>query len=488
MVEVRRGTIIQAPIEQVWAVLRDFNGHENWHPAVAKSEIENGADGDHVGAVRHFQLADGGHIREQLLALSDLETSFAYCILEAPVFLRGYVAQVRLRPVTEGDACFWEWRASFDPRPSEKESLKRFIAEDIMAAGFRAIREHFAGGGGRPAIKFSSPVAAESGAEATAVILTRYGGPEVLEVRKIRVPNSGPGEVRIRQTAIGVNFIDVYCRRGSFDLVTPPGIPGMEAAGVIESVGAGVTHLKPGDRIGYACGPPGSYTSMRTMRADLLIPLPQSLSDEAAASILLKGVTAGFLLHDVYSVQRGDAVLIHAAAGGVGQLLCRWAKALGATVIGSTSSEAKVEKVKRLGCDHVIASSRENFAEAAMRLTNGRGVDVVYDAIGKDTFEDSIRALVPRGHLVSFGQASGDVGAYSIDSLASRSVTLSRPNYEHYTDTAAKMRSQTERLFAALQSGILVAESPRRYSLDDARAAHADLEGRKTTGAMILIP
>ena len=474
-VEVRRATIIQAPIEQVWAILRDFNGHENWHPAVASSEIEHGAQGDHVGAVRCFQLGDGGRIREQLLALSDHETSFAYCILEAPVFLRGYVSHVRLRPVTEDNACFWEWRASFDPRPSERESLKRFIAEDIMAAGFRAIRDHFARGGGKPAAKVAPSVSVEPGAEATAVILTRYGGPDVLETRKIRVAKPGPGQVRIRQTAIGVNFIDVYCRRGSFDLVTPPGIPGMEAAGVVESAGSGVGHLKPGDRIAYACAPPGSYTSLRTMRADLLVPLPPFLSDEAAASILLKGVTAGFLLHDVHSVRRGDVVLVHAAAGGVGQLLCRWAKALGAIVIGSTSSEAKAEHVKRLGCDHVIVSSRENFADAAMRLTQDRGADVVYDAIGKDTFEDSIRALVPRGHLVSFGQASGDVGAYSIDRLSGRSITLSRPNYGDYTDTAAKMKSQAERLFAALRSGIVTPESPRRYSLNDARAAHADL-------------
>jgi NADPH2:quinone reductase len=246
--------------------------------------------------------------------------------------------------------------------------------------------------------------------------------------------------------------------------------------------------VKPGDRIGYACGPPGSYASIRTMRADLLVRLPEFITDEVAASTLLKGVTASFLLHDVYAMKRGDVVLVHAAAGGVGQLLCRWAKALGATVIGSTSTDAKAEQAKRVGCDHVIVSSRENFAEAALRITNGRGVEVVYDAVGKDTFEGSIRALAPRGHLVSFGQASGDVGAYSIDKLASGSITLSRPNYGHYTDTAAKLKPQTDRLFEMLQSRILVADPPRRYALADARAAHADLEGRNTTGALILIP
>jgi NADPH:quinone reductase-like Zn-dependent oxidoreductase len=318
--------------------------------------------------------------------------------------------------------------------------------------------------------------------------MTRHGGPEVLEAQNIRVANPGLGEARIRQTAIGVNFIDVYCRRGSFDLVTPPGILGMEAAGIVESVGPGVAHLKAGDRVAYACAPPGAYTSIRTMRADLLVALPASVSDEAAASVMLKGITAGFLLHEVYAVKRGDFVLVHAAAGGVGQLLCRWAKALGATVIGVTSSVAKAEQARRVGCDHAIVSTRENIAEAALRLTDGRGVQVVYDAVGKDTFEDSLRALAPRGHLVSFGQASGDVGAYSIDRLASGSVTLSRPNYSHYTDTSAKLKAESDRLFAALRSRVLVVETPRRYALADASAAHADLEGRNTTGALILIP
>jgi NADPH:quinone reductase-like Zn-dependent oxidoreductase len=490
MVEIRRSTIISAPLEDVWDLLRDFNGHDSWHPAVASSVIEDEAAGDQIGAVRHFQLVDGARLREQLLALSDVDTSFSYCILEAPVQLRNYVAHVRLRRVTDDGTCLWEWRASFDPIPAEKERLSRFVAEEIMAAGFRGVRDWFAGGhlGSAPPARAAAPVSASTGIEATAVILTRYGGPEVLVARTILAANPGPGEARIRQTAIGVNFIDIYCRRGSFDLVTPPGILGMEGAGVVESVGAGVTNVKPGDRIGYACAPPGSYASVRTMRTDLLVRLPNFVSDEVAASLLLKGVSAGFLLHDVYPVKPGDIVAVHAAAGGVGLLLCRWAKALGATVIGSTSSDAKAARAKSVGCDHVIVSSRQDFADTVLLLTEGRGAHVVYDAVGKDTFEGSLRALAPRGHLVSFGQASGDVGAYSIDRLASRSVTLSRPNYQHFTDTAEKVKAQTDRLFAALRSRVLVAEPPRRYALVDASAAHADLEGRATTGASVLIP
>jgi NADPH:quinone reductase-like Zn-dependent oxidoreductase len=433
---------------------------------------------------------DGGRIREQLLALSDVETSFTYCILEAPAFLRNYVANVRLRRVTHNDTCLWEWRASFDPPTAEKDQLKRFVAEDIIEAGFRALRESIVSGERAPAqlTRPSLPDSGDaSGIATTAIVLTRYGGPEVLEPRKVFAADPGPGEARIRQTAVGVNFIDVYCRRGSFDLVTPPGVLGLEAAGLVESVGPGVSNVRPGDRVGYACAPPGAYTAVRTMRSDLLIQLPRFLSDEAAASLLLKGMTASFLLHDVCTVKRGDIVLVHAAAGGVGQLLCRWAKSLGATVIGATSSEVKSEQAKRSGCDHVIVASREDFADAVMGLTDGKGAQVVYDAIGKDTFEGSIRALAARGHLVSFGQASGDVGAYSIDKLSNRSVTLSRPNYGHYTDTAEKLRLQTDRLFTALQSGVLVLEAPRRYALVDARAAHLDLEGRKTTGALVLI-
>jgi NADPH:quinone reductase-like Zn-dependent oxidoreductase len=309
-----------------------------------------------------------------------------------------------------------------------------------------------------------------------------------MEMRTVRVEAPGPGEVRIRQTAIGVNFIDVYMRNGSFDLIRPPAVPGMEAVGTVESIGPDVASLKPGDRVGYACAPPGAYTTMRTMNAEMVFPLPDFLSDEAAAAMLLKGISASFLLHDVYVVKRGDVVLVHAAAGGVGSILCRWAAALGATVIGTTSSAVKAEQARQGGCAHVILYTQEDFAEAVMRLTAGRGADVVYDGVGNDTFEISVRALALRGHLVSFGHASGDVGVHSIDKLASRSVTLSRPNYDHYSDTEAKLMTQTDRLFAALRAGAIVAKRPTSYRLAEASVAHADLETRKTMGSLVLIP
>lgn len=489
MVRLRLSTIIAAPVDRVWAVLRDFNGHDRWHPAVERSEIEHEEPADKVGCVRKFRLNDGAVLREQLLALSDRDHSFRYFIVEAPVPLHGYVADMRLRPVTSDGSTYCEWRASFEPPPAERAALARFVREEIMSAGFAAIRRAVLGE--RPTdqpLRIASPGVGAAGRDAQSVIVTRWGGPEVMELQARDVPAPGAGEVRIRQTAIGINFIDVYCRRGSFTMVPPGGVPGMEAAGVVENVGPGVSSVRAGDRVAYACAPPGAYTTLRNMRADMLVKLPEALSDVRAAALMLKGTTASFLLHDVYPVKPGDHVLIHAAAGGVGQLLCRWAKAIGAHVIGVTSTEAKADVARRAGCDAVVLAARTDLAEEVRRLSGGRGVDVVYDAVGADTFETSIACLAPRGHLVSFGQASGDVGSRSIDALASRSITLSRPNYGHYTDTAEKVSLQAQRLFAALASGAVVAEQPRVYPLADVRRAHADLEGRSTTGALVLVP
>lgn len=493
MVEVCRSTIIDAPIEAVWGVIRDFNGHDHWHPAVAASEIEDGLAADMVGAVRDFRLADGSRIREQLLSLSDQEHRFEYCILEAPLPLIGYVAEVRLRPVTDGDRTFWQWRSRFEPPSARRAELTKLVGEGIYEAGFRAVRDLLRGHAPKlpTSVPAPRPAAEPRTGEQTnghAIVMTRHGGPEVLDYRAVVVPPPGPGEVRIRQRAIGVNYIDVYTRTGYFDLVQPPGIPGMEAAGIIDSVGPGVDDFMPGDRVGYACVPPGAYTDRRVMGSELLIHLPSFLSEEMAAATLLKGITASFLLHDVYAVKPGDVVLVHAAAGGVGLLLCAWANALGASVIGTTSSDEKAARAKDAGATHVINYTQENFADRTMALTGGRGVDVVYDAVGKDTFEASLSCLKPRGTLVSFGQASGDIGAYEIGKLASRSVTLSRPNYGHYTSTRDDVRRQSRRLFEAIDGGLLSLDPPVTYALRDAARAHADLESRQTSGALVLIP
>ncbi|TPL91638.1 zinc-binding dehydrogenase [Mesorhizobium sp. B2-3-12] len=506
MVRVCQSTIIDAPIDEVWAILRDFNGHERWHPAIAFSEIEGGEPVDAVGSVRHFRLNDGGELREQLLALSDKDRRLSYCLLEAPLPLMGYVASLRLKPVTDGDATFWEWRSEFHPPPHRRDELVRLVTEGIYQAGFAAVhallRRRNAGApvearplpaSVAPASSASAPrVAAKAAsirAETTrAIVVERYGGPEELQPRAIALPPPAPDEVRIRHTVIGVNFIDVYCRTGFFDLLQPPGVPGMEAAGIIEAVGPTVSGFSIGDRVAYACPPVGAYSERRNMAPELLVRLSDDVSDETAAAGLLKGVTASFLLHDVHAVKRGDIVLIHAAAGGIGQLLVQWARHLGATVIATVSSDGKARIVERLGAHHVIVYSRENFAEAVMRLTGGRGADIAYDAVGNDTFAGSLAALAVRGHLVSFGQASGPVGNWDIGRFASKSITVSRPNYAHYTDTPEKLAPHVTSFFQALRQGAVRVEAPTRYALANAADAHRDLELRRTTGALVLVP
>jgi NADPH:quinone reductase len=491
MVEVRRSTIVDAPIEQVWALLRDFNGHDTWHPVVSRSRIEGGLPSDTIGAVRDFQLTDGSRIREQLLSLTDAEHSFEYCILNAPLPLIGYVARVKLLAVTDGAQTYWEWRSTFKTPPAREKALAKLVGEDIYEAGFRAIKQLLKGHG-----KVRTPQAAKTSPQppmtsptaevAKAIVMQSHGGPEVLQLQSIQVSKPQHGEVRIRQSFVGVNYIDVYTRTGYFNLVAPPGIPGMEAVGVIESVGSGIFEFRVGDRVSYACVPPGSYTDLRVMKADFLVHVPNFMSDETCAASLLKGITASFLLHDVYQVKAGDVVLVHAAAGGVGILLVQWAKVLGATVIGTTSSDLKAERIKAAGCDHVINYSREDFANAVMDITRGRGADVVYDAVGKDTFENSLKALKPRGALVSFGQASGDIGAYEIGKFASKSVTLSRPNYSHYTATREDVLRHASRFFAVLKSGNVIVDPPRIFELSDAGAAHEAIESRSGIGSIIL--
>jgi NADPH:quinone reductase-like Zn-dependent oxidoreductase len=486
-VEIRRSTVVPTTVDELWAVLRDFNNLALWRTALTSAGEATDAP-DHVGAVRSYRLRNGARMREQLLALSDRRRSLTYCILESTMPLRNFVASMQLRPVTADNACFWQWRASFDSPPSERERLVRFVRDDLIEAGFADMCEFLRARQGQAQVWLARPVRAQASAEGVEIALTRYGGPGVLQPRFARIREPLAGEARIRQLAVGVNFIDVYCRRGAFDLVPPGGVLGMEAAGVVEAVGPNAGGVRPGDRVVYACGPPGAYASMRIIRADLLVRLPEALGETAAAALLLKGVTAGFLLHDVAPVRSGSIILVHAAAGGVGQILCRWAKALGATVIGATSSEAKAQEARAAGCDAVAVYGRDDISSVVRDRTSSRGADIVYDAVGKDTFELSLEILAPLGHLVSFGQASGDVGVRSIDRLADRSLTVSRPNYVHYMDTPGKIRSQADRLFEALRIGAVIAPRPRSYPLTQASIAHADLEGRKTTGSLVLIP
>ena len=271
--------------------------------------------------------------------------------------------------------------------------------------------------------------------------------------REINVPAPGPGEARLRQTAIGVNYIDVYARTGLYPLITPPGVPGMEAAGEVIDIGAGVTGIMPGDRVAYACTPAGAYTQYRTLDAQQLVVLPADIGDETAAALMLKGMSAEFLVRRVVRVQHGDTVLVHAAAGGVGLLLCQWAKHLGATVIGTVSTEAKARAARAAGCDHPIITTQEDFVAHTRRITGGRGANIVYDSVGKDTLARSLEALAAPGHLVSYGQASGAPEPPPLATLSARSTTFSRPVLFHYTSDPAVLREMASNVFALVTRG-----------------------------------
>ena len=484
MIKVTRSTVIDAPISAVWGVLRDFNDHDRWHPAVRHSHIENALPQDQVGAIRNFQLTGGERVREQLLTLSDRDHSFRYRIVDSDIPLQNYVAEVSLRPVTDDDRTFWSWSSSFETPSGLEQEMQHLVAQGVYEAGFEAVRALVESRTSASDFSRLQESASETG---TAIVIGRYGAPDVLRLESVRAPRPGRGQVRIRQQAIGVNYIDVYCRTGYFRLVNPPGVPGLEAAGEVIDVGEDVTHLQAGQRVVYACLPIGAYTSVRTMDAELVVALPDAIDTVTAAGSLLKGITAEFLLHRVHPVSPGETVLIYAPAGGVGSFLCQWANHLGATVIGATSSPEKVQAARNVGAHHVVTPGESSLADQVMEVTHGRGVDVIYDAVGRNTFAHSIDALAECGHLVSFGQASGDIGSWNISSLASKSVTLSRPNYAHYTDTREKVCSAAERLFDAIERGILRVSVEHRYSLQQAAEAHRSLEDRRTTGSIVLL-
>jgi NADPH2:quinone reductase len=322
-----------------------------------------------------------------------------------------------------------------------------------------------------------------------AVVVEHTGGPEVLVWRERPVPALGPGEVRIRHSAVGLNFIDVYHRRGVYPLPSFPAVLGLEAAGRVEAVGAEVTEVAVGDRVAYAGGLTGAYSEARVFPADRLVKLPDEIDDQRAAAMMLKGMTAEYLLRRTFRVEPGHTVLIHAAAGGVGVIACQWAKALGATVIGTVGTEEKAKVAAEHGCDHPIVTSREEFVGRVKAITGGRGVPVVYDAVGKDTFMRSLDCLAPRGMMVSFGQASGMVPPLDVTVLSAKgSLYLTRPTLFHYTATREELRASAAALFDVVLKGVVRIAVGQTYPLRDASRAHAELEARRTVGSTVLIP
>jgi NADPH2:quinone reductase len=321
-----------------------------------------------------------------------------------------------------------------------------------------------------------------------AIRFHQTGGPEVLQWEAVELAAPGAGEVRLRHHAVGLNFIDTYHRSGLYPLPLPSGL-GMEAAGVVEAVGSDVVELKVGDRVAYTSGPLGAYAEARNIEARHLVRLPEAISFEQGAAMMLQGTTAHYLLHSTYPVKAGETILVHAAAGGVGSILVQWAKLLGATVIGTAGNDDKAGRAKALGCDHVIVYSRERFAERVRELTGGAGVAVVYDSVGRDTFLDSISCLQRRGTMVSFGNATGPVAPFDCALLArSGSVYVTRPGLPDYIATPEELQARCAALFDVVGSGRLKVEINQRYALADAAQAHRDLEARRTTGSSILLP
>ncbi|EDP62896.1 hypothetical protein BAL199_11082 [alpha proteobacterium BAL199] len=321
-----------------------------------------------------------------------------------------------------------------------------------------------------------------------AIRFHKPGGPEVMRLEDVDLAAPAAGEVQVKHTAIGLNYIDTYHRSGLYPLPMPHGL-GMEGAGTVAAVGGGVSDLKVGDRIAYAAPPPGSYAEARNIEASKVVKVPDGVDDKTAAAMMLKGMTAQYLIRQVYKVQSGDTILIHAAAGGVGLIVSQWAKALGATVIGTVSSDAKAALAKANGCDHPIIYTRDNFVEKVLEITGGKKLPVVYDSIGKDTWPASLDVLRPRGTMVSFGQASGPIPPVDLGIFAQKgSLVFTRPTLMTFTATKEGLATMANDLFDAVKSGKVKINIEQTYALADVVKAHQDLEGRKTTGSTVLMP
>ena len=482
---VVRSTVIDAPIARVWALLRDFNSHGQWHSAVAQSRIEGGEKSDQIGCIRAFTLQDGNTIREQLLTLDDRARKSTYCIVQASVPLQRYVATLTLKPVTDGERTFWHWESTFATPPGRENELRDMVAQGVYEMGFNDLRRYLQRGGDLRS-PGSTPMPTALPLPTRRIAVTHYGGPDSLVVQDAVAPAPGRGEVRIQQRAIGVNYLDIYLRRGWIPLMLAEGgTPGMEAAGAVIDAGAGFGAFFPGDRVAYLCPTPGAYASVRTLPSAWVLRLPPEIEDDVAAAFLLKGLTADYLLHDLGRVKPGMKLLVHAAAGGVGLLLCAWAKRLGATVIGTVSSEDKARVARSHGCEHVIVTHNYQFAEAVQDLTRG-GADVVVDGLGDAAREENLRALARCGHWISLGQASGPLQPIDPDALALKSLSFSRPVVFDYVATPEALRQRALRVFNLLADATHARPPIERHALQAAAQAHERLESRRTIGALIL--
>ena len=492
-ITVIRSAVIEAPIDRVWAVLRDFNSHDRWHPAVARSRMENDLDGDVVGGVRRLSLSNGGELREQLLHHSDREHTLTYCILDSSLPLFDCVATLRLKPVTDGNQTFWDWRVQFRAPDDRAAELENLIGRQVNEAGFTGLRTFLAEQATLPrppaAPEVTAVVAAVAGEElpCKAVVVAATGGPEVMSLSDVTVSAPGPQQVRIRQTAIAVNYLDLKHRRGiaaGFDL---PGTPGMEGVGEIIDVGEKVNGVFPGDRVAYMSRTPGAYAEVRRIDADACIPLPEGVSD-MDASTLLKGLTAALLLSRVFKAAAGATILIQAVSGGVGHLLSQWAKSMDLIVIGTVSTTEKAKFSRDRGCAYpIVVADDTPLAAEVMRITNGRGVDYWVHSSGAHGLDTAVACLAFCGHCAVIGDRDGQSISLDVNVLKQRSLTLSAPVCFDYFGDRLYLQRLAYQLFAKIQSRIIL-PAIEAFPLSQAAEAHHRIESRQTMGAVVLTP
>jgi NADPH:quinone reductase len=490
-VSILRSTLIDAPIDRVWEVLRDFNSHERWHPAVVSSRMENDLEGDVVGAVRRVTLTDGGELREQLLRHSDREQAFSYCILDSSLPLFDYVATVRLKPVTDGNQTFWDWRSHFRAPVHRAAELENLIGQQTYEAGFLGLQRFLAEKEAlRPPAEpdrtvAAFPVSASERLQARALVAASIGGPEVMALSDVIVASPGPGQVRIRQTAIAVNYLDLQHRRGIVSGLELPGTPGMEGVGEIIDVGQHVNGLFPGDRVAYLSRIPGAYTEIRCVDAEACLPLPDGVSD-LDASILLKGVTAALLLSRIFRAVPSATILIQAVAGGLGHLLSQWAKSMDLKVIGTVSTAEKAKFSRDRGCDYPLVSTDETaLAAEVMRITNGRGVDYWVQSGGARGLDTALTCLARCGHCAVIGDRDGQPISLDVNALKQGSLTVSAPVCFDYFDDRPYLHRLAHQLFEKIQRRTIV-PAVETLPLSQASLAHSRLENRETMGAIVL--
>jgi len=455
--------------------------------------MENDAGGDVVGGVRRFSITDGAELREQLLRHSDREHILISSILDSPLPLNDHVATIHLRPVTDGNQTFWDWRAQFRAPESRAAELKDFVGRQICEAGFTGLRTFLAAPTVHPTMPAPETEAAEiaaAGGEllaSQAVVAQAFGGPEVLSLREVTVPAPGPRQVRIRQTAVAVNFHDITERRGISQGLDLPLTPGLEGVGEIIDVGGQVNGLFPGDRVAYMGRTPGAYAGIRCVDAKECILLPEGVSDTQASS-LLKGVAAGLLLSRVFRAAPGATILIQSVAGGIGHLLSQWAKSVDLTVIGTVSTADKAKFSRSRGCDHpIVLVDDTSLTDEVMRITNGRGVDYWVQSGGAPSFENAIACLAPGGHCAVIGDRYGRSIPLDVQVLMRRSLTVSAPVCFDYLADRSYLQRLAHQLFSRIQSRTII-PAVEAFPLNRAAEAHQLIESRGNMCAVVLLP